>query len=300
MNSLSQRALEAFSAVMLTGSVSAAAEELRVSQPAVSRLIRDLENDLNIPLFTRHGSRVIATPEAYELIKEVERSFVGLRQIAEAAEEIRSGNRSTLRIAAAPAFAQTVLCTVISELLLQRPEFRVDSLSMTTLNVVRQVAMRQCQVGFGIPTEHKHEVDVVMTGDVPFRFIAPADHPYGEKLIVTLDDLADIDFVAFDESTITGRIFNRLFARMRRPPSIKTRSYLSQIVSALVIRGVGAGIVDGFTAEDHQRMGGIVRPITIESRFGYSVIKPRGDQLSHNCQALIDHFDMHAARLNLN
>ncbi len=284
---------------MLTGSVSAAAEELCVSQPAVSRLIRDLESSLNMQLFTRHGSKVIATPEAYELIKEVERSFIGLRQIAEAANEIRNGNRSTLRIAAAPAFAQTVLCTVISELVLERPEFRVDSLSMTTLNVVRQVAMRQCQVGFGIPTEHKHEVDVVMTGDVPFRFIAPANHPYGEKLIVTLDDLMDIDFVAFDESTLTGRTFNRIFARMRRPPSIKTRSYLSQIISALVIRGVGAGIVDAFTAEDHKRMGGIVRPITVESRFGYSVIKPRGDQLSRNCQALIDHFSMHADRANL-
>jgi DNA-binding transcriptional LysR family regulator len=291
MASLSQRSLEAFRAVMRTGTVSAAADELAISQPAVSRLIRDLEERLELPLFARRGGRVVATREAHELWTEVERSFVGLTQIERAAAQIRQGYRATLTIAAAPAIAQSVLPGVIALLAAERPEFRAEFLSMTTLPVVRQVALRQCQIGFGIPTQHKYEVDVVRSGSVPFRFIAAPGHPLGEKAVIRPADLSDLDFVGFVDSTMSGRAFDRLFAKMQRPPVQKMKSYLSHIVSALVMRGMGVGIVDAFTAEDHRSMGGVVRPVDIVERFEYSIIKPHGDKLSGECVALVDYFE---------
>jgi len=296
VSALSQRSLEAFRAVMRTGKISAAAEELLISQPAVSRLIRDLETRLDLPLFSRHGSRVVATNEAHELWTEVERSFVGLTQIERAAEQIKRGQRTTLTIASAPAFAQSVLPSVISDLLEERPNFRAEFLSMTTLPVVRQVALRQCQIGFGIPTQHKYEIDVVRTGSVPFRFIAAPGHPLAELEVLQPSDLAGHDFVGFVDTTVSGRSFDRFFAKMKHPPVIKMKSYLSHIVSALVLRDIGVGIVDAFTAEDHARMGGIVRPIEIDERFEYSVIKPHGDKLSSECAVLVEYFEKHAKR----
>ena len=291
---LSQRSLEAFRAVMRTGTVSGAADELSVSQPAVSRLIRELEQKLDFPLFTRHGGRVVATAEAHELWTEVERSFTGLSQIERAADQIKRGYRATLTIAAAPAFANSALPTVIAELFQIRPEFRAEFLSMTTLPVVRQVALRQCQIGFGIPTQHKLEIDVVRTGSIPFRFIAPPGHPLGELDVVRIEDLAGVDFVGFVDSTMSGRAFDRQFAKMIHPTVMKMKSYLSNIVSALVLRGVGVGVADAFTAGDHARMGGISRPIDVDDRFEYSIIKPHGDKLSTECHALVDLFVKHA------
>lgn len=296
VSAISSRSLEAFRAVMRTGTVSAAADELLISQPAVSRLIRDLETRLDLQLFTRHGSRVVATHEAHELWTEVERSFVGLAQIERAAEQIKHGYRATLTIASAPAFAQSVLPSVISELLEQRPNFRAEFLSMTTLPVVRQVALRQCQIGFGIPTQHKYEIDVVKTGSVPFRFIAAPGHFLCGFERIEPEQLAGLDFVGFVDNTSTGRAFDRLFAKMKQPPILKMKSYLSHIVSALVLRNVGVGIVDAFTAEDHARMGGIVRPLNVDERFEYAVIKPRGDKLGTECEALVEHFEKYARR----
>ncbi len=295
---LSQRSLEAFRAVMRTGTMSGAGDELSVSQPAVSRLIRELELQLDFPLFTRHGGRIIATLEAHELWAEVERSFTGLSQIERAAGQIKRGYRATLTIAAAPAFAQSALPAVISELLQLRPEFQAEFLSMTPLPVVRQVALRQCQIGFGIPTQHKLEIDVVRTGGIPYRFIAPKDHPLGALDVVRIQDLSDVDFVGFVDSTTTGRAFDRHFAKMKRPPVIKMKSYLSNIISALVLRGIGVGIVDAFTAEDHLRMGGISRPLNTDDRFEYAIIKPKGDKLSTEGVALVDLFAVHAERVS--
>ncbi|WP_159585738.1 LysR family transcriptional regulator [Chelativorans xinjiangense] len=288
---LSQRSLEAFREVMRTGTVSGAAEELLISQPAVSRLIRELEERSGLRLFTRHGGRVVATPEAHEFWLEVERSFTGLKQIERAADQIKRGQRTTLSIAAAPAFAHTALPQAVAQLHAKRPEFRAEFFAMTTLPVVRQVALRQCQIGFGIPTQHKFEIDVVRTGALPYRFIAPAGHPLGEKETVSFNDLSGVDFVSFVDSTMTGRLFDRRFAKMGRPPLVKMRAYLSIVISALVLRGLGVALIDPFTAEDHVRLGGISRPFEAEERFEYSIIKPLGEKLGAECAALVEHFE---------
>ena len=102
---INHRQLEAFRAVMEAGTVTVAAERLYITQPAVSRLIQDLESALALTLFERRRGRLAPTVEAQALYEEVERSFSGLDKIAQAAADIRSLSRGTLRIAAMPALA---------------------------------------------------------------------------------------------------------------------------------------------------------------------------------------------------
>ena len=72
------RQLEAFRAVMHAASVTQAAEVLRISQPAVSRLIASLEQDLGFALFSRRRGRLLPTPESTFLLGEVERAISNL------------------------------------------------------------------------------------------------------------------------------------------------------------------------------------------------------------------------------
>lgn len=287
---LSQRALEAFREVMRFGTMSGAAEELRVSQPAVSRLIRELETRLDLRLFSRHGGRINATPEAHELWTEVERNLIGMKQIERAAEQIKGGQRATLTIAAAPAFALTVLPDAVAELQTQYPELNAKFLSMTTLPVFRQVALRQCQIGFGMLSHHKFDTDTIHSGALPYRFICQTSHPLADKNYITVQDLAGEDFIGFDDSTMTGRNQDRLFSKMSRPPVVRFRSYLSHIVSALVLRGLGVGVVDPFTAITHEKMGGVSQPFQSTDRFEYVVIKAIGDKLTVESEILVQLF----------
>ena len=101
--------IETFRAVMLTGSMTAAAQQLHTSQPNVSRVIGKLESEIGFELFDRLAGRVVATKGGDALFREVERAFVGLDSLSESAQAIRHAGVGTLRIAAAASISVSVI-----------------------------------------------------------------------------------------------------------------------------------------------------------------------------------------------
>lgn len=291
MASISQRGLEAFRTVLECGSVSGAAEIMHVSQPAVSRLIRDLEQRTGLQLFTRFGGKIVPTPQAHELAVEVERSFIGLAAIEETAREIRLGQRSTVSIAAMPALAHSILPDALAELLALRPDFRVALSAMQTHNVIRHVASRQSQLGFTAPTRQAHDIDLIRNVQLPYRCIMPQGHPLAERARIGFQDLAGQKVVAFSDSTATGALMDRAFSQLRTPPLVVVRSPLSTLISQLVLRGLGLSVVDPCTARSHVQLGGVSRPFDGMIAFGFSIIKPRGASLGPDFEALLEAFD---------
>lgn len=293
---LSQRAIEAFKTVLDSGSVSGAAEIMNVSQPAVSRLIRDLEAQTELQLFTRFGGKIVPTSAARELAIVVERSFVGLTAIEKAATEIRLGQRSTVVVGAMPALAHSLLPDTLVDLLESRPGFRVSLQSMQTHNVVRQVASRQSQLGFTSPSRHEHDIDLVRTIELEYVCILPAGHPLGERERLTFKDFSNETFVGYSANTATGGILQREFAKMGTAPEVVVESHLSSIVSALVLRGLGISLTDPFTARSHVQQGGLARPIDTDARFRLAIIRPRGMSLGADLNALLEAFEAQVAR----
>jgi DNA-binding transcriptional LysR family regulator len=122
---MQSRQIEAFRAVMLTGAMTAAAETIHITQPAVSRLIRDLEAEIGIRLFERRGKLLAPTAEAKALFAEVERSFIGLAQIHAVADDIRLGRIGSLRPAMLPAMAAGFAPRFVAKFCRARPSLKV-------------------------------------------------------------------------------------------------------------------------------------------------------------------------------
>ena len=108
------RQIEAFRAVIVAGTVTRAGEMLRVSQPAVSRLIADLERSIGFALFERRRGRLLPTTEARYFHREIEKAYVGLDHLTKAAEAIRNLQGGQLRVAAMPAFAESLASRAIA------------------------------------------------------------------------------------------------------------------------------------------------------------------------------------------
>lgn len=288
---LSQRSLEAFRAVIECGTVSGAAENLHVSQPAVSRLIKDLEDRTGLQLFTRFGGKIVPTPEARELAVEIDRSFIGLSAIEKAARDIKVGKRSTISISAMPAVAHSILSDTLVNYQQERTDFRVSLQSMQTHNVVRKVATRASQLGFTSPTHHEYDIDLIRTEKLPYRCILPKGHDLAGKYALSFHDFSGQQVVGFESSTATGMMMERAFAQMTNPPEITVSTHLSTLVSGLVLRGMGISIVDPFTAEAHRANGGIVRGFSDSALFSLSIIRPRGQSLGPDLSAFLEQFE---------
>src|SRR3954464_5145578 len=125
MARINSRQVEAFRAMMLTGSVTEAAKLMAVTQPAVSRLLRDFPAPLKTEPFERPGSGLVPTAAATALYMEVERSFVGLERITAAAEEIRGRRPGSLPMGGLPALTNGYLPRLTGHFLKDPPNLNL-------------------------------------------------------------------------------------------------------------------------------------------------------------------------------
>ena len=132
---LNPRQIEAFRAVMQTGTVTAAADVLHTTQPSVSRLLAQLAYETRLKLFDHHHGRLRPTPEAQALLAVVERHFEGMDAIALQVAAIRRAGAGMLRIGCTPALALSVLPQVVHDFIAQRPDvhLKLDTAGMSTL-----------------------------------------------------------------------------------------------------------------------------------------------------------------------
>lgn len=108
------RQIEVFYAVMTNGTASRAAEVLRISQPAVSKAIQELERDIGFALFRREKGRMFPTSEGQMFFREVESSFSGLVHLKSAAARIRDFGSGEIRVASLSALSTNVLPRALS------------------------------------------------------------------------------------------------------------------------------------------------------------------------------------------
>ena len=142
------RQIDAFKTVVQTGTVTESARMLGISQPAVSRLISDLESEVGFKLFARSGRNLKATPEAMLLVDEVRRALSGLEQIKHTASAIREFKDAQLRLIATPAFSTLIAPRLIQKFAERRPEVLV-SLEIQSIDVAIEWMVSQ-NFDFGI------------------------------------------------------------------------------------------------------------------------------------------------------
>lgn len=287
---LNPRQIEAFRAVMLTGGITAAAELLNISQPAVSRLIADLQYALKLTLFERRGSRIAPTSEALSLYQEVERSFVGLERIEQAARDLQERRTGTLRIGAMPALAIGFLPRFVARFLEQRPRVDVSLWGSSSTVVLDWVAAGQCELGFGqSPVEHGTVLSEKLP-PVPVVAIVPSDHPLAARSRLTPQDFAGEAFISLGPSTLLRYRIDAVFADHGVNRTMRVETQLTMIACAMVASGAGVSIVDPFTAEEYAGRGVAIRPFEPRVHIEMAVLQSAQRSLSTLAQDFLGEF----------
>ena len=287
------RQLEAFRALMLTGRTTRAADAMHITQPAVSRLVRDLQEALGLVLFEKQGNRLVPTREALALHTEVERSYVGLERIAHAARELRERRSGTLRIAAMPALANGVLPRFTGEFLAQRENLDVALFGLVSVTVLDWLVSDQCDLGFAAAPIGHPALRVENMPAARYVAVLPQGHRLARRRVLRPRDFAGEPFVAIGPTTPSTFRIADVFSAAGVSRRIRVETPLSAIACALVASGVGVSVVDPFTASEYEAHGVVARPFEPALQFQVAALSPAGRALSPVARDFVNGFARH-------
>lgn len=234
--------IEAFRAVMLSGSMTVAATQLHTSQPNISRVIAQLEKESGFALFVRIAGRLTPTVEAEALFRDVERAFVGLDSLQASARSIREVGVGTLRVGAVPSIAMTVMSAAIARFRETRPDVAIAVHTSDSPTIAKWTASRFCDVGLV-----SYLVEMAGIRSDPLRreagvCIVPAGHRLAKQRRVRAGDLEGEQFISLTRGDGTRAIVDAAFAPDRRVLTLET-PYAATICT-MVEMGLGVSVVN--------------------------------------------------------
>ena len=284
------RQLEAFRAVMLTGSVTNAAESLYLTQPAVSRLISDLESSVGFKLFERvKGSTPIATPEGAALFREVERSFSGLQVLKQAARDIRNFRTGNLRIACLPALANSFIPVVIKSFRQSSPAVTIQLQTRSSSTVRLWVAAQQFDLGLATPGSDVSGLDAELFMTSPGVCVLPETHPLTSKDKIVPGDLRDAPFISLSLEDPARTKVDQVFNDAGVSRNIVVETQFAMTICGLVAHGLGCAIVSAASVTQHLTPGCVVRPFEPRIEFQYVLYLPSHRPPSRIASSFLEH-----------
>jgi DNA-binding transcriptional LysR family regulator len=271
---ISHRHLQAFQAVILTGGFTKAARLLRTSQPAISRLIKQLQDDVGFLLFARIDGHTVPTAEGQLLYQEVERSFHGLDKIIHRASQIKEQRIGHLRIVSMPALAQTFLPRVLSRFLRRRPGVLASLQVQRSETIAASMTSQQFDIGFAMLPFERPGLDVEVFDRAAGVCVLPKTSPLAQKPYVEARDLAGIPFIGYGPNSLVQRSLERVLGDADVAYQVQVETPITAIACQLVKEGLGVTIADPFTAETFAEQGLAVRPFLPEVTFNFGVFYP--------------------------
>lgn len=225
--------------------VSVAADALFTSQPGISKQIRQLEDELGVPIFIRQGKRLAALTAGGEVIvATARRALQELNNLKRVGAEFKSEDTGSLAIATTHTQARYVLPPVLKRFAERYPKVRLLLHQGNPAQVAEQT--QRAEVDVGIATEALADFPGLVS--LPCYtwnrcVLVPKGHPLGKVRPLTLEALARYPIVTYDFS-FTGRSqINAAFAAKGIEPNVVLTALDSDVIKTYVELGFGVGIV---------------------------------------------------------
>lgn len=285
---MNPRQVEAFRAVMICGTTSSAAQLMRTSQPAVSRLIAQLEVVLRLPLFVRERARLHPTPEAKALFLEVSRLYAGLDRLSERAAALRGGQGVVLNVAAHPAMGYGPMPRLIARLRQEFPALTVSLDIVSSPEVRERVIGGRCDVGFAAEEIDTHGLSAVIVQSCRAKLAVPVEHRLADRVCVSAKDLAGEPFIALSAADVARRALTALLSKSGDELRVVVETAYSLNVATFVAEGAGIGLVNPLSLESYRSDRIALLDLTEEIRFNSLAVRPIGAVLPTQAQRLVE------------
>ena len=269
------------------------AAALHTTQPAISRQIRELEQELGVDLFTRHGKRLTGhTAAGRAIVVIVERLLREQANLTTTAADFRLRDAGELVVATTHTQARYALPRVVAQFRKRFPHVKLAFHQAEPQRIVD--AVRSGDADIGIATESLARATDLLSFPCytwNHMVVVPADHPLAAHTRPALEDLARYPIVTY-EVTFTGRPhIDAAFQRAGLQPDIVLTALDSDVIKTYVREGLGIGIIAAMAFD--ARTDNDLRALDAAHLFSSNVTRlaiRRGVELRSYCYEFIELF----------
>ena len=279
--------LDALRTVIATNGVGEAARSMGISQPAVSKLLRQAEQGLGLSLMVRDGNRVTPTLEAGAIRDGVDALFGAYEALQRLASSLRAEEAGHVSVAAVLAQATQLISPALRQFKAEFPSTTVKLHSRDNRIVVSEVASGQADFGLVHSFTPAPELQTEDIGEHIVVCVAPAKHRFRRLKVVRAEDMLAETVVAYARYSTFNRWIEQAVERVgvSVPASIEVTS--SHVMIELVRLGVGIGLLESTAVSPAIRRELVVRPFSPELRFMSRILRPPGRPLSGRAERLL-------------
>jgi DNA-binding transcriptional LysR family regulator len=287
MRNPSLRQLEALVAIIEAGTVSRAAETLYISQPAASKLIRDLEADTGLELFEREGGRLVPTGRGMRLYEEVERIFGGVNQLARAVEAIRREERGQIVVGVMPGLSGPFMGRALTAFRQHHPDVFVLMEARSSQYLAEAVLLGRLDLAVIISGIGHSSLEAESLHCEPMVCALPKGHPLAKLETITVEDIGPAPFVSFGATSTTRRALETIFEAAGERLNIVIEANTAPNVAEFVAGGLGLTVAPPIFLES---VAGRVelRPFSPKLEESFTILRPRRARNSALATSFID------------
>lgn len=251
MARLTLRQLEYFVATAEAGSVTAAAEQVSLSQSAISTALADLEHNLGTQLFVRRTRGLILTAVGRDILRDSRQLLSKADELHRTALDLDGSFSGRLSIGCYSTLAPLLLPKIIDPYLRAHPSVDLDPVVGSHTEVQRGLQSGRCDLALLYDYEFTAELDTAelsktVISSIPPHVIISPQHPLAGQDEISLAQLADEPMILFDTPP-AGKYFTSLFEARDRSPRVRFRTTEFELVRSLVARGFGYSILTQHT-----------------------------------------------------
>ncbi|MDJ0390725.1 LysR substrate-binding domain-containing protein [Roseomonas sp. E05] len=280
---MNARDIEIFRAVMQYRTLSAAAEVLHVSQPALSKAVRHCEDRLGFRLFQRRAGRLVPTAEAQTLLPEAERLYQELQGFKGFARDLGSHRGGLLRLGTSSSLAVSLVPPAIAALRRERAAARLTVHLLPVRELGEALLARRLDVALSLTPLPLPGLESTVLGSIPCVVLLPEGHRLASEPVLRPALLAGEPEVGFAGWQDFGHSLDLAFRQegVERALAVEVGTTVSAV--AMVREGIGYAIVDGL-AQRRLPPGVVARPFLPEVRRDVAMAR----SLALGASALLD------------
>jgi DNA-binding transcriptional LysR family regulator len=260
--------LRVFARVAESGGFTRAAQALHLSQPAVSKAVRELERQTGVPLFERAGRATRLTAAGEALFARARELFAVEQSAEEELRALRGLNGGVLRVGASTTVATYLLFPYLARFRRANPGVELRVASANTRAIARALLERRLDIALVEGPVRHSRIEVVPWREDELVVIVPPDHRLATRRSIQLQELAGEPLIVREPGSGTRKVAERALAAHDVAPQVTLQLGSTEAIKQAVAAGLGLAFVSRVAVSEQVKLGRIAAVRVREAALG--------------------------------